>query len=240
MRSIMEISPTANNFMSIKVEQFEAFVILKIYFSEDWARKLKITLRKIQKDKNIRAVILEFTDEEKFSFNVKIKDLNEKYLIHFLENFCLPTILIVKNSISGFLFEIVLASHICVASNSAVFELSKKQSLKKQMGSKKLHKLETIENKINAETAFDLGIVNKLTEVDNLKKEAFGMAETISKFAPSAIKSCLKAVNEGLQTDLNSGLELETELFSQIFATEDMREGTSAFLEKRKPVFNGN
>jgi enoyl-CoA hydratase len=65
------------------------------------------------------------------------------------------------------------------------------------------------------------------------------MAEQISKLAPLAIRSCIKAVNKGLEMDLKKGLELEIELFSQIFATEDMKEGTSAFLEKRKAVFRG-
>ena len=61
----------------------------------------------------------------------------------------------------------------------------------------------------------------------------------ISKLAPLAVRACLKAVTHGLDLPLQEGLALEAELFASLFATEDMREGTRAFLEKRAPVFKG-
>jgi enoyl-CoA hydratase len=72
-----------------------------------------------------------------------------------------------------------------------------------------------------------------------VESEALAFAEKIASLAPLAIRACLKAVSGGLQTSLEDGLKLETELFTQIFSTRDMSEGTSAFLEKRKPVFEG-
>ncbi len=111
--------------------------------------------------------------------------------------------------------------------------------MRKQVGSKNAGKLNSIENKFDAKTALDIGIVNKITSVENPEKEAFDLAKKISELAPLAISSCLKTVNQGLEMNLNDGLKVETELFSRIFSTADMKEGTSAFLEKRKPVFSG-
>ena len=95
------------------------------------------------------------------------------------------------------------------------------------------------ENKIDAKEALNKGLINKIVAPDEIETEAFKLAETISELAPLAIRACLEAVNQGLEMDLKDGLKLETELFSRIFSTEDMREGTRAFLEKRKPVFQG-
>jgi enoyl-CoA hydratase len=65
------------------------------------------------------------------------------------------------------------------------------------------------------------------------------LAGEIARMAPLAIRTCLQAVIGGRELDLEAGLALERELFSSLFVTEDVREGTSAFLEKRAPVFKG-
>jgi hypothetical protein len=69
--------------------------------------------------------------------------------------------------------------------------------------------------------------------------DAESLAAEIAQLAPLAIRACLRAVNEGLKLPLSDGLALETELFASLFETNDMREGTAAFLEKRKPRFSG-
>ena len=72
-----------------------------------------------------------------------------------------------------------------------------------------------------------------------LLAEAESLANEIAKLAPLAIRACLEAVIKGADLPLDEGLALETQLFASLFATEDVREGTRAFLEKRKPVFKG-
>ncbi|MDQ3633838.1 MAG: enoyl-CoA hydratase-related protein [Acidobacteriota bacterium] len=201
----------------------------------DLNREISEDLNQITNDENIRVVILGFTDE--FDF-IKENDFEES-LIEQIKHFPIPVICKIKNQAKDFLFEIVLASHICIATESAEFEIADGKKLKKQIGAKNLEKLNSIENRINAKTALDLGIINKITTAENLEKKSFEMAEQISKLAPIAIGYCLKAVNQGSEINMKDGLKLETELFSRIFATEDMKEGTSAFLEKREPKFNG-
>src|SRR5688500_6857055 len=90
-----------------------------------------------------------------------------------------------------------------------------------------------------ATEAFKKGLINKIAPPDEVEREAFNLAERICRLAPLAIRACLKAVNQGLEMSLENGLKLESELFAEVFATEDMREGTRAFLEKRPPDFQG-
>lgn len=196
---------------------------------------LQESLQEIEINKDVRVVILKFADEKLF---VRENNFDEE-LIKQIGNFRIPIITLIEDVAKGFLFEIVLASHLCFASNDSSFVINNKEDLVSQIGLKNIEKLNSIEKQIEALTALDLGVINKILDAGNLETEALNMAEQISKLAPLAIRSCIKAVNKGLEMDLKKGLELEIELFSQIFATEDMKEGTSAFLEKRKAVFRG-
>ena len=92
---------------------------------------------------------------------------------------------------------------------------------------------------LSAEQGYQLGLVNQVTVPANVLTAAESLANDISKLAPLAVRACLKAVTRGLELPLQEGLALEAELFASLFATQDMREGTRAFLEKRTPVFKG-
>jgi 1,4-dihydroxy-2-naphthoyl-CoA synthase len=127
-----------------------------------------------------------------------------------LKNSEIPVILALKASAGE---KLVDACHLCIASPSA------------RIGNS------------SAEDALKSGLINKIANSEEVETEAFSLAEKISELAPLAIRACLKAVAEGLNSSLEEGLKIETGLFSQIFSTADMREGTRAFLEKRKPVF---
>jgi len=84
-----------------------------------------------------------------------------------------------------------------------------------------------------------LGLVNRVVPSAELSTAAEALAGEIAQLAPLAIRACLKAVVVGTELPLAEGLALEAKLFASLFATEDMREGTRAFLEKRKPRFKG-
>jgi enoyl-CoA hydratase len=72
-----------------------------------------------------------------------------------------------------------------------------------------------------------------------LLAEARMLAHRLASLAPQAVRSIIEAVNEGSQTTLERGQALEAALFGLMVSTDDMREGTAAFLEKRAPVFTG-
>jgi enoyl-CoA hydratase len=92
---------------------------------------------------------------------------------------------------------------------------------------------------IDAAEAYRIGLVNRVVPGDKLLAEAEALLRTILENGPLAIRACLDLVDAGLDTTLDQALALEANLFGLLSATEDMREGTKAFLEKRKPFFKG-
>ncbi|OLD67458.1 MAG: hypothetical protein AUI52_00510 [Acidobacteria bacterium 13_1_40CM_2_68_10] len=92
---------------------------------------------------------------------------------------------------------------------------------------------------IDAREALRIGLLNRVVPAAELLPAAEALARTILTRGPVALRYALQAVHEGLQTTLNEGLSMEAALFGLCCATEDMREGTRAFVEKRKPAFKG-
>lgn len=92
---------------------------------------------------------------------------------------------------------------------------------------------------IPAEEACRIGLVNKVVEPEKLMEECFAMAETIASKAQLAVRYAKEAINRGVETDVETGIVLEADLFGLCFATTDQKEGMDAFLLKRKPDFKG-
>jgi enoyl-CoA hydratase/carnithine racemase len=92
---------------------------------------------------------------------------------------------------------------------------------------------------ISAEEAYRIGLVNEIVPAADLIARAEAILTKIASNAPIAIKFALEAANKGMDTSQGEGLLLEASYFGLCAATEDKREGTSAFLEKRAPQFHG-
>jgi len=93
---------------------------------------------------------------------------------------------------------------------------------------------------INAQRAYELGIVNRVVAAEALDEAVAALADQLAAAAPLAAAGILDAVLQGGEAALDQGLEFETQGFALMFSTEDMREGTGAFLEKRKATFKGS
>ncbi len=87
---------------------------------------------------------------------------------------------------------------------------------------------------IKADEALRIGLVNAIYPAEELMAAAEKMADTIAKNAPIAVRACKKAINEGLDVDMDAALVIEEKLFGSCFETADQAEGMGAFLEKRK------
>ena len=92
---------------------------------------------------------------------------------------------------------------------------------------------------IDAAEAHRIGLVNRVVPADRLLAEAEALARAILENGPLALRACLEAVDAGLDTSLDQALLLEANHFGLLSASSDMKEGTKAFLEKRKPIFKG-
>ncbi len=90
---------------------------------------------------------------------------------------------------------------------------------------------------IDAAEAYRIGLVNRVVPADRLLPESEQLLRTILENGPVAIRACLEAVDAGLDSSLDRPCQLEADYFGLLSATEEMREGTKAFLEKRKPRF---
>ena len=162
-----------------------------------------------------------------------------------------PVIAAVQGAAAGGGCELALACHLRVAAAGARFGLPEArlgvvpgyggtQRLARAVGAGRALAAMLAGEEIGAEEALRLGLVNRVVEPGRLFEEAEALAQSvIDHAAPLAARACLQAVTRGARLPLDEALRLEAELFAGLFATEDVREGTRAFLEKRRPVFKG-
>jgi len=113
------------------------------------------------------------------------------------------------------------------------------QRLARLVGSGRALELLLTGDQLSAADAHLVGLVNRVVPASNLMAEARKLAATIAGKAPLAVRYVLEAVHRGVNLPLAEALTLEAALFGLVVSTDDMREGTRAFLEKRKPVFKG-
>ena len=113
------------------------------------------------------------------------------------------------------------------------------QRLARVIGKHRAMEIVLTGRRIKADEAHALGVVNRLTGADEWLEEAIDVAQVIAKRAPIAVRLAKQAVLAAFETGLTAGLDQERRLFELAMATEDRVEGTSAFLEKRRPEFRG-
>lgn len=92
---------------------------------------------------------------------------------------------------------------------------------------------------LSAKDALRNGLITEVADGEQVRLQAEAVAESISRLAPNAVMSAKRAVREGMRLGLEEGLDIERRLFASLFETADMKEGTSAFLQKRRPEFKG-
>ena len=161
----------------------------------------------------------------------------------------MPVIAAVNGLAAGGGCELMLACHLRVAGTNAKFSLPEiklglmapyggTQRLDRDIGMSRAREMMLTGRWVSAEEAQAIGLVNRVVAQNNVLEESLALARQIEKLSASAIRTCLKAVTVGMELPFEDGLALERQLFAELFATEDAREGTRAFLEKREPTFN--
>ncbi|MDP9912508.1 enoyl-CoA hydratase [Variovorax boronicumulans] len=167
-----------------------------------------------------------------------------------IEEFEKPVIAAINGVALGGGLEIALCCDIRIASETARFGLPEiklgvipaaggTQRLPRLIGEARAKELILTADLVDAQTALRYGIVSRVLPQTDLMSEAFALAQRIAEHPPLAVRFAKRAINRGMQTDLDSGLEYERYAAAMIIDSEDRKEGMRAFVEKRKPVFTG-
>ncbi len=223
--------------------------------------ELHSALADANSDEGVRVIILTGSGEKSFVAGADIKEFadfniaqggelaqkGQETLFTFIERLSKPVIAAVNGFALGGGLELAMASHIRVASNTARMGLPEvglgvipgyggTQRLAQLVGRGKANEMVFTAGMIKADEALTWGLVNHVVEPAELMAKAEEIAHKIMANSGSAIASAIRAINAGFEDGMN-GYDAEIEEFGKCFGTEEFTEGTTAFLEKRKPNF---
>jgi enoyl-CoA hydratase len=173
----------------------------------------------------------------------------QELLFDFVENLKTPVIAAINGFALGGGLELAMACHFRIASDNAKMGLPEvslgvipgyggTQRLPQLIGKGRAMEMIMTAGMIDAETAKNYGLVNHVAPQGELSVFTIGIASKIIRNSPAAISRAIKAVNANFKDGVN-GFDTEIRNFGKCFGTEDFKEGTTAFLEKRKPDFKG-
>jgi enoyl-CoA hydratase len=216
--------------------------------------------QEIEKDNEVRVIILTGSGEKAFVAGTDITNMARlsaaearafayklKRTFDLIWNLDKPVIAAVNGYALGGGSEMALSADIILASENARFgqlEINVgiipgsggTQRLQRLIGINRAKELIYTGKMIDAKTAYEWGMVNKVVPLADLMKEAKALAQMLLDKSSAILKLAKSAINNGANVDLNTGLNIEIEAFAQCFATEDQKECMKAFIEKRKPI----
>jgi enoyl-CoA hydratase len=218
---------------------------------------------RIETDAAVRGVILTGAGQKAFVAGADISELAQQspidgkarslqgqHVFRRLERCGKPVIAAVNGFALGGGCELAMACHVRIAAEHAKFGQPEVKlgigpgyggtaRLPRLVGKGRALELLLTGAMIDATEAHRIGLVNRVVPADQLLGEAEALVRSMLENGPLALRSCLEAVDAGLETSLDQALLLEANHFGLLSSTADMKEGTKAFLEKRKPVFKG-
>jgi enoyl-CoA hydratase len=219
------------------------------------------TFSELQQQDEVRVVVLMGAGEKAFVAGADISEFAEftpeqahtlvaqgqEKVFDFIENLGKPVIAAINGFALGGGLELAMACHLRIAADHAKMALPEvslgvipgyggTQRLPQLVGKGRALEMILTGGMISAQQAFDFGLVNRVVAADQLLTEVAKMASQLLKNAPSAQAAALRAVKAGYDPS-QSGYAVEKELFADCFSTADFKEGTQAFLNKRKANF---
>ena len=232
-------------------------------FNYEMLRELNEVTSLISFDSDVRVVIITGAGDKAFSAGADLKErktLNETEVrrnvkaigdvFTSIANLPQPTIAAVNGYAFGGGFELMIACDFAIAAEGIEMGLTETswaiipgaggtQRLPRLVGEMKAKELILTARKFKAEEAVDLGIVLKVVEKENLLNTCEELAYDMMKNGPVAIKQAKYAITQGMNTDLQTGLAIESKAYELTIPTSDRMEALLAFSEKRSPQFSG-
>jgi enoyl-CoA hydratase len=224
---------------------------------------LSNAFKSAESDRNVRCIVVTGAGEKAFvagadisefaSFSVEegqeLARKGQEILFDLVENLNTPVIAAVNGFALGGGLELAMSAHIRVASDNARMGLPEvslgvipgyggTQRLAQLIGKGRANELVMTAGMVKADRAYEMGLVNHVVPQPELLAKALEIGGAIAKNSPSAISSAIRSVNAGFEEGVN-GYRKEIEEFGICFGTADFKEGTEAFLQKRKPSFTG-
>ncbi len=223
--------------------------------------ELKEVFQKLKEDDNIYSIILTGAGEKAFVAGADISELNKLSMLegkqfaefgqdifNSIEEMEKPVVAAVNGFALGGGCELALACHFRYASENAKFGQPEvnlgiipgyggTQRLPRLVGKGKAMEMILTGNLISADEALSIGLVNKVFKKEELLAKTIETLNLINSKGQQAIRLAVKSVNSAFKMDLNQGLNYEALLFGLCCGTNDFKEGTLAFLEKRNPNF---
>lgn len=227
--------------------------------------ELRITFAELHANADVLAIILTGAGQKAFVAGADIKELpkrigNPNLLPQFMENHNFfnsvdyspkLTIAVLNGYTLGGGCELALTCDLRIAEQHALIGVPEvklgllpgaggTQRLPRLIGEAKAKELLFTGEHISADEAMRIGLVNRVVATGEGLSAALTLAHKICQNSPSALQHIKKAVDEGMELPFQQALELEAELFQELFLKDDVKEGVQAFLEKRSPQFHGN
>ena len=226
-------------------------------------RELAQLFTELDANDDVRAIVLTGSGERAFVAGADIGEMADLDLVGVnkmnkisrsvftqIENSTKPVIAAVNGLALGGGLELALVCDLRISSEKAEFAFPEvglgiipggggTQRLQKIVGQGVAKELLYFGEMFDAQRALDLHIVNKVVPVNEVLSTAKEWARKLAKKPPIALQMVKVAVNSGSNTDVETGLTIEGACFNNAFATEDRKEGLTAFVEKRKPVYTG-
>ena len=225
--------------------------------------ELALAFEQARHDDAVRVIVLAGAGEKAFVAGADISELatlspiearersrQGQAMMRKVETLGKPVIARIQGYALGGGMELAMACHLRVASEKAkigqpeinlglIPGFGGTQRLLRLAGRSATLELCLLGHPIDAQRAFAIGVVNRVVAAEKLDEEVAGIADQLAASAPIALAGILDAVLTGGECALDQGLDYEAQTFATCFATEDMREGTKAFLERRKASFTG-
>ncbi len=227
-------------------------------------REVSEALRAMENDEAVRAIVVTGAGEKAFAAGADISELNAlatagsgaeqarsgQALTRQIERLRKPVIMAINGFALGGGCEIAMAGDILIAGENAKFGQPEvnlglipgyggSQRTTRLAGKAMASYLCLTGEMIDAREALRIGLVARVVPQSELMTEAKRIATVIASKAPLAIAACKRVINNGAHLAIDDALELEALEFGMLVDTEDIREGTRAFLEKRKPIWKG-